>query len=81
MKVLLVVPITWPFLVLYLMVRCWKVTVPLMLVGLMYWLVLASPWVGYPVLALTVIITVWQLHLRQSSPVRQEDPEWTSAPR
>lgn len=75
--VIFVVPVFWPFLALYLVFRYWKITVPLMLLGLMYWLVLASPWVGYPVLTLAVVITVWQLHLRQPSPVRQEDREWT----
>lgn len=77
MVILFVVPVFWPFLLLYVVMKLWKITVPLMVVGLLYWLVQADPVVGYSLVGLIMVVALWQAHLRQPSSVRQEDSEWT----
>lgn len=59
-------PVAWPFLALYLVLRCWRVTLPLLVVlglaALVYWL----PLIGWPMIGAILLITAWVLRIQRA---------------
>jgi hypothetical protein len=59
-------PIAWPFLVLYLMVRLWRLTLPLIAVSVVWYLSVTHPLAAWVVGAMFVAILITVLRIRES---------------
>lgn len=60
------IPIAWPFLVLYLMVRLWRLTLPAAIIGVIWWLSGTNPLAAWIVGGISIVILIAVLRVRES---------------